>query len=442
MNTQLTFFPEPTPPTQPGPASPLSPSLSPSPSFPSVKVPTPFASAFDHFTLEQRKQIIAWNDKHTYDQTVDLIQKEFGITVSRSSLARFHTRTALINHVEESPDTQAAADLILLHITSPNPNNHKLTAASIQVLEQTAFKLALTSADKPAHLDLLNRVNLIICRARNTAVRERHATVQETKCALRAQELELKRSHLNRNLNLNLPNNKPLGGARSPSPTSFSRDAADQTDAAQADLTVEPNPEIHNSEFIIPNSSSTPTPNPETTNDDSDTSDISEPELPPCPLPRAVIEANARHAELLLSGQIQTHYKRDPENSLLAKMNSILLRFAPHPSDLAAQAQIAPSLDETATTADATRIEERVFPRPRGGEGQGEGVALENKNTIHSENLLENSFALSASSAASALSSNIESTKPLTTKPNESNEPNESNDQTKQPTNETQIITN
>jgi hypothetical protein len=32
------------------------------------------------------------------------------------------------------------------------------------------------------------------------------------------------------------------------------------------------------------------------------------------------LEANARHAELLLAGKIETHYKRDPENSLFAKM--------------------------------------------------------------------------------------------------------------------------
>ena len=215
MNTQLTLFPEPTEPsTQSNPLSPSSPLPLSFPSFPSVKEKpsNPFASAFDHFTLEQRKQIIAWNAKHTYDETIDLIQKEFGIEVSRSSLARFHTRTALINHIEESPDTQAAADQILLHITSSKPNDHKLTAASIHILEQTAFKLALTSADKPAHLDLLNRVNLIICRARNTAVRERHATVQETKCALRSRELDLKALRLNPTLNLNP--NLPSGGTR------------------------------------------------------------------------------------------------------------------------------------------------------------------------------------------------------------------------------------
>jgi hypothetical protein len=182
MNTQLTLFPElPSDAKAPLPASPTS----------------PFASAFDHFTLQQRKQIIAWNNKHTYDHTIDLIQKEFGITVSRSSLGRFQARTALIQHIEDTPDTQAAADEILLHITSSNPSHHKLTAASIEILEQTAFKLSLTCTQNPSHLDALNRISLILCRARNTRVRERHATVQETKCDLRREELALKTKLVN-----------------------------------------------------------------------------------------------------------------------------------------------------------------------------------------------------------------------------------------------------
>jgi hypothetical protein len=216
--TQLTLFPEPTP----------------APQAPTTLPASPFASAFDDFTLEQRKQIIAWNDKHTYDETIDLIQKHFGIEVSRSSLARFHNRTAFVQHVEESPHTQAAADQILLHITSTNPGSHKLTAAAIALLEQTALKLALTCAHKPAHLDTLNRVNMIICRVRNTAVRERHASVQETKCTLRSRELDLKELHLNltRNPTLNLPIN--IGGTSSGSPTSTSRDALSTHHAAQA----------------------------------------------------------------------------------------------------------------------------------------------------------------------------------------------------------------
>lgn len=198
MNTQLTFFPElPSDAEAPLPASTMSPtSITPTTS--------PFASAFDDFTLDQQKQIIVWYEKHTYDQTIDLIQQNYGVTVSRSALARFRARTALLQHIEDTPDTQAAADEILLHITSSNPGHNKLTAASIEILEQTAFKLSLTCTQNPSHLDHLTRINTIICRARNTRVRERHATVQETKCDLRREEIALKEKLINHRIQMDL----------------------------------------------------------------------------------------------------------------------------------------------------------------------------------------------------------------------------------------------
>jgi hypothetical protein len=284
MNTQLTFFPEPTPSLK-------------------ASASSPFTSVFDDFTLEQRKQIIAWNDKHTYEETIDLIQKNFGVEVSRSSLGRFYTRTALINHIEESPDTQAAADQILLHITSSKPNEHKLTAASLHILEQTAFKLALTSADKPVHLDLLNRVNLIICRARNTAVRERHATVQETKCALRSRELDLKALRLNPNLNL------PTGGTSSTSPTPRwseaaaepSRTATTQTNATPSDQnqnsTKDPNPVYH----VNP----VQNPNPENQEPSVLSVTSSVPSVQPLPAPSDPSDDPFLHIEGLLNGTIK-----------------------------------------------------------------------------------------------------------------------------------------
>jgi hypothetical protein len=51
----------------------------------------------------------------------------------------------------------------------------------------------------------------------------------------------------------------------------------------------------------------------------------------PCPLPPEVMEANRRHAELLLSGQIKTDYKHDPENSLFAKICAMEFNY-PQPN--------------------------------------------------------------------------------------------------------------
>ncbi|HEX7862037.1 MAG TPA: hypothetical protein VF773_17015 [Verrucomicrobiae bacterium] len=185
------------------PASPSQPTPDPaSPSFPScasVKPPNPFHSTLHHLPLEQRHQIIAWIQKHTYAQTIDLIQKNFGVTVGHSALGRFHASTALLLHLEETPDTAAAADELLQHLAG---HQHQFTDATLRVLEQTAFKLSLTARENVAHLDQLNRVSTILCRQRNASVRERQAHVQERKCDLRHQEITVKKDIADRTLAL------------------------------------------------------------------------------------------------------------------------------------------------------------------------------------------------------------------------------------------------
>ena len=250
---------------------------------PEASRPSTFASAFDHFTLDQRKQIIAWNERHTYDETIDLIQKHFGVTVSRSALGRFHARTAFIRHIDESPDTQAAADEILLHITD---KNHLYTAASLHVLEQTAFKLALTCADQSSHLDLLTRLNTIICRARNTLVRERQATVQETKCDLRREELALKTKLTHHRLTLSrehleLTKHRLLSFNTKPSLC--------QNDSHHFDQTHRAGPALNDTDVAC----------------DSAESDRLPISISPCPLPPEVREENALYAKKLRVGEVK-----------------------------------------------------------------------------------------------------------------------------------------
>jgi hypothetical protein len=302
MNTQLTLFPElPSDAKAPLPASPTSPT-------------SPFASAFDDFTIDQQKQIIAWYENHTYDQTIDRIQQNYGVIVSRSALARFRARTALLQHLEETPDAQAAADEILRHLSD---KNHRFTAASLEILEQTAFKLSLTCIQDPSHLDALNRISLILCRQRHAAVRERHATAQEKKSDLRAQELALKEKLVNHRIHMDLTRlNISVGGTSparsasqstvlaSASPTSTSHDDLNQTDEKEAgQKTIESS----HPENPAENSASPACPLPLITNHFSS-------------LPPEVMAENQRHAELLLAGKIKTHYSRDPKNSLLAKI--------------------------------------------------------------------------------------------------------------------------
>ncbi|HEX7861561.1 MAG TPA: hypothetical protein VF773_14595, partial [Verrucomicrobiae bacterium] len=184
------------------PASPSQPTPDASPSFPScpsVKPPNPFHSTLHHLPLEQRHQIIAWLQKHTNAQTIGLIQKNFGVTVGHSALGRFHASTAVLQHLEETPDTVAAADELLAHLAG---HQHQFTDATLRVLEQTAFKLSLTAHHNVAHLDQLNRVSTILCRQRNASVRERQAHVQERKCDLRHQEITIKKDIADRTLAL------------------------------------------------------------------------------------------------------------------------------------------------------------------------------------------------------------------------------------------------
>ena len=142
------------------------------------------------FTPEQLTQISIWVQTEKYDKASDLIFEKFGQKISTGALCRFfRNHVAIVEQLEDTPETAAAAAEILQLAAN---TNHKFTEASLHVLEQTAFKLSLTCAHKTSDLDLLNRINNIICRSRNTAVRERHATVQEKKTDLRTRELDLK----------------------------------------------------------------------------------------------------------------------------------------------------------------------------------------------------------------------------------------------------------
>jgi hypothetical protein len=59
----------------------------------------------------------------------------------------------------------------------------------------------------------------------------------------------------------------------------------------------------------------------------------------PSPLPPEVMEENARYAELLLAGKIETHYKRDPENSLFAKICALTSNLAMNHAHLDSQSE-------------------------------------------------------------------------------------------------------
>ena len=150
----------------------------------------PSYSSFAQFTRDQLLQISTWLDDHTYDEVTDLIKKEYGPEISKSALQRFYSKTAFKNHLAQTPETAEAAAQVLEFAATGQPN---FTDASLRVLEQTAFQLSPTCHKQPADLDTLNRITTIICRQKNTAIRERQAKVQEDKNQLRAAELESKK---------------------------------------------------------------------------------------------------------------------------------------------------------------------------------------------------------------------------------------------------------
>lgn len=151
---------------------------------------TAFTSIFTKLTADQLRQVMAWNRDHTYEEVAKLIHEKFGYKTSRTSVSRFYSRSAVIEHIEQTPEAEAAADEILRHSVD---KDHKFTTATTRVLEQTAFKLSLTCHKNAEHFNQLERLSNLLTRQRHATVRERHAAVQETKCELRREQLALQR---------------------------------------------------------------------------------------------------------------------------------------------------------------------------------------------------------------------------------------------------------
>jgi hypothetical protein len=210
---------------------------------------------------------------------------------------------------------------------------------TLELLEQQAFDLAAVYQrdNDAADLEALTKLTSIINKARNTRVRERHASVQEQKLQLRREELALKRElartpNLNRNLNPNLytsdattPPSAPSlnGGTRSPSATATSRDAIFNHDAAPANQSASATAAELNTDTLN-SSPSASSASPASNSDHNSRSERlvegntlvagsgSQIEASSFLSTEALDETN-RHAILLLAGKIKTHYPRDPE---------------------------------------------------------------------------------------------------------------------------------
>jgi hypothetical protein len=250
----------------------------------------------------QLEHVHAWIKECVPSRKIsELCRTEFQKKIPHMTFVRYAHRFEPFRHLHGLTDSKEAAKEISQYTATGNPS---FSVNTLELLEQQAFDLALAhqrDADA-ADLHTLEKLWTLIHKAKSTQIRERHATVQERKCDLRAKELELKHHLATARLN-NSGGASPARSASlssvlaSTSPTSNSRDAAAQTDAAQADQETNTTPSSTQDSALITN-----------------------PFEPICSLSPEVRAENQRYAELLLSGQIKTHYKRDPANSLLAKI--------------------------------------------------------------------------------------------------------------------------
>ena len=206
------------------------------------------------FTERQFQHIDSWLDEQvSYRKIAEWCRTEWQREVPHMTIARYaKRRTALVLAADLDESKEAAAEISRYAATG----DASFSTNTLELLEQKAFDLAAVYQrdSDAADLETIKQLTSIINKARNTKIRERHATVQELKLQLRREELALKRelqhARLARALNPNLPDNsrddlapteaatsvKNHGrGAFHPRPTSNSRDAMGSTDAAPAD---------------------------------------------------------------------------------------------------------------------------------------------------------------------------------------------------------------
>jgi hypothetical protein len=91
--------------------------------------------------------------------------------------------------LDDSTESSAATAELIRHAATGQDH---FTPATMHVLEQTSFNLALTCMRSDQDMTAFCHVSAIICRYRNTAVRERIAAVQEQKNIIREKEFQFK----------------------------------------------------------------------------------------------------------------------------------------------------------------------------------------------------------------------------------------------------------
>ena len=186
------------------------------------------------FSEPQFERINAWLDEQVaYRKIAEYCLTEWQREVPHMTIARYaKRRLALVLAADLDESKEAAAEI------SPYAaaGDATFSTNTLELLEQKAFDLAAVYQrdSDAADLDTIKQLTSIINKARNTKIRERHATVQEQKLQLRREEFALKRELQHARLNGRLNPNPNL----TLNPSAESRTAIGTTHAASADPNV------------------------------------------------------------------------------------------------------------------------------------------------------------------------------------------------------------
>src|SRR6476659_9366346 len=93
----------------------------------------------DSLTEPQRHQLADWLESETLDQCVQLVKREFGSEIPRSTLNRFRKRCELTDFLDTSPESARVRAEIINAAASGKPN---FSQATVDLLEKQSFELA------------------------------------------------------------------------------------------------------------------------------------------------------------------------------------------------------------------------------------------------------------------------------------------------------------
>ncbi len=135
---------------------------------------------FEGLTQAQVNQIDHWLKEHPVRKVVEIIREKFQRYISKSTLQRFATWRCAKEALGASPEAVAAAQEINQFAATAKTT---FSAATIHLLEQQAFQLALTRQDDE-DLKALKDILFLIHRHDSNEIWKRRVRVQEERFAL------------------------------------------------------------------------------------------------------------------------------------------------------------------------------------------------------------------------------------------------------------------